>query len=168
MMPTNIPPRYLPCGSYRMRLTFLAIVFICLIALPAYAHTLQAQQEMSEQQLEQIMLRAHTQHEILVGLVEQGRYDLVLPEIRKIFALNLPDKEEDKIATSAGIVAKLLVDRKQFALAYKVLDEAFARMNKNMDKATVLYIKARFLKDEGKLDEALATLRQAQALDKIK
>ncbi len=151
-----------------MHLVSLAVLLTLLGTLPARAIAPQAQQEMSEQQLEQVMLRAHTQHEILVSLVEQGRYDLVLPEIRKIFALNLPDKEEDKIATSAGIIAKLLVDRKQFALAYKILDEAFARMNKNMDKATVLYIKARFYKDEGKLNEALETLREAQALDKLK
>ena len=123
--------------------------------------------EVSQRQVDQMLLSAGAKHEIVKGLIEQGRFDRVLPEMRMIFALNLPDKEEDKIAQSASIIADMLVTAKQFALAHNVLDEAFARMNRNVDKASVLYIKAHVYASEGKVDKALETYSRAQALDKL-
>jgi tetratricopeptide (TPR) repeat protein len=124
--------------------------------------------EITDPQLDQAMLSANVQHEIVKGLVEQGHFDQVLPEMRKLFALNLPDSEEHRIAESAAIIAKLLVDRRQFALAHQVLDEAFTRMNRNADKANVLKIKAKVFAVEGKLDQAVETYKRALELEKIK
>jgi tetratricopeptide (TPR) repeat protein len=53
------------------------------------------------------------------------------------------------------------------SLAHNVLDEAFARMNRNADRANILKIKAYVYKEEGKLDMALKTMQQALALEKI-
>jgi tetratricopeptide (TPR) repeat protein len=88
--------------------------------------------------------------------------------MRKLFALDLPDNEEHRIAESAAVIANLLVERKQFALAHQVLDEAFTRMNRNTDKASVLKIKAWVYKEEGQLDKAVETYDQALALEKKK
>jgi tetratricopeptide (TPR) repeat protein len=158
------------CG-YRLLLLLLMLLVVASLPTGARAQTSQqpgaAAAELTEQQIEQLVLTGQVQHEIVKELIKQGRFDLVLPEMRKIFALNLPDAEEDKIAESASIIAKLLVDKRQMSLAHNVLDEAFARMNRNADRANILKIKAYVYKEEGKLDMALKTMQQALALEKI-
>ncbi len=171
-MRSHFPPNGIVHGNYRILLRSFVLALVLFGTLSGAAGPLSAQQQdrqppaLSDQQLEQLMVRANTQHSIVVALIDQGRFDMVLPEMRKIFELNLPDQEEDKIATSAMIVAVLLVEKKQMGVAHKVLDEAFARMDRNMDKATVLYVQARVYKEEGNLDKALEVLKQAQAYDK--
>lgn len=164
----------------RFRLKILSLLVTLLLAaglfatLPRLANAQALQQagsaagEIADPQLEQTLLSAHVQHEIVKGLIEQGRFDQVLPEMKKLFALNLPDNEQYKAAESAAIIAKLLVDRKQFALAHQVLDGACARLNLNTDKAAALKIKAWVYKEEGKLDPAVETYKRALELEKIK
>lgn len=164
----------------RFRLKILALLVTLLLAaglfatLPRLANAQALQQagsaagEIADPQLVQTLLSAHVQHEIVKGLIEQGRFDQVLPEMKKLFALNLPDNEQCKVAESAAIIAKLLVDRKQFALAHQVLDGAFARLNLNTDKAAALKIKAWVYKEEGKLDPAVETYKRALELEKVK
>ncbi len=171
-MRSHLPPNGIVNRNYPALFRSVVLAVVLFGMLSGAATPLLARQQdrqspaLSEQQLEQIMVRANTQHSIVVALIEQGRFDMVLAEMRKIYELNLPDQEEDKIASSAMIVAVLLVDKKQMALAHKVLDEAFVRMDRNMDKATVLYVQARVYKEEGNLDKALEVLKQAQAYDK--
>jgi tetratricopeptide (TPR) repeat protein len=155
------------------RLLLLLLVLLALPSLPAGARAQTSQQsgvaaaELTEQQIGQLLLTAYTQHEIVKELIKQGRFDFVLPEMRKIFALNLPDEEEDKIAKSAAGIAELLVEKRQTGLAHNVLDEAYARMNRNADRAAILTIKAYVYKAEGNVDMALKTMQRALALEKI-
>jgi tetratricopeptide (TPR) repeat protein len=164
-------------NTSRFRLNSLALLVTLLLAAglfttpPGWANSQSLQQagasggEISDPQLAQTMLSAQVQHEIVKGLIEQGRFDQVLPEMKKLFALNIPDSEEHRIAESAAIIARLFVDRKQSALAHQVLDGAFTRMNRNADKAAVLKIKAWVYKEEGKLDPAVETYNRAIALE---
>ena len=151
----------------------LLLVMLAAPSLPTAARSQTSQQsgaavaELTEQQIDQLELTAYTQLEIVKELIKQERFDLVLPEMRKILALSLPDAEEDKIAESAGIVAILLVDKKQTGLAHNILDEAYARMNRNADRANILIIKAKVYQEQGNVDMALKTMQQALALQKI-
>jgi hypothetical protein len=162
-------------GRHRgTRLLLLLLVLLVVPSFPTSARSQTSQQSgaaiavLTEQQIEQLELTAYTQHEIVKELIKQGRFDLVLPEMRKIFALNLPDTEEDKIAESACLVAMMLVDAKRTGLAHNVLDEAYAHMNRNTDRAAILKIKAKVYKEEGNVKMALETMQQALALEKIK
>lgn len=167
-------------NTSRFRLNGLAHLATLLLAatlfatLPGWANAQSPQQagassgEASDQQVQQTLLSGFAQLEIVKGLVQQGRFDQVLPEMRKLFALNLPDNEEHRIAASAAIIANLLVERKQFALAHQVLDGAFTRMNQNTDKAAVLKIKAWVHKEEGQLDKAVEAYNRAIKLENIK
>jgi tetratricopeptide (TPR) repeat protein len=175
-------------NTSRFRLNSLALLVTLLLAagllttLPGWANAQSLQQagasvgevgdqqqvQQTDKQVQQTLLSGFAQVEIVKGLVEQGRFDQVLPEMRKLFALDLPDNEEHRIAESAAVIANLLVERKQFALAHQVLDEAFTRMNRNTDKASVLKIKAWVYKEEGQLDKAVETYDQALALEKKK
>jgi tetratricopeptide (TPR) repeat protein len=126
----------------------------------------QPQAELSGQQVVHLLSIAEQQHEIVLLLIKQGRYGRVLPEMKKIFELNLPERFEERIAQSAGLIANLLVESKQYALAHDVLNEAFARMRSDRNKAPLLKIEAYVYKSEGKYQEAVAAFERAVAIEK--
>ncbi len=141
----------------------LALCFLS--ALPA-AHSQSNLQsapagELSAQELDKMLAIAGTRLDIVKVLIAQGKFDRVLPEMKVIFQINLPDKFDEPVTDAALIVAKLLVDESQYEIAHKVLDEAFLRVKANADKARLLQFQAGIFKLEGKLDRALATWEQA-------
>ena len=124
--------------------------------------------EANEADIKQMLSIAEYEHEIVKVLIAQGRYDRVLPEMRKIYELRLPDKYEGNVAQSASLIANLLVENKQFALAHEVLEEAQRRVKQNENKASLLKIQAYVYKTEGNLDKALKCLERAVDLEKLR
>ncbi len=122
--------------------------------------------EAGDSDLKQMLSIAETQHEIVKVLIAQGRYDRVLPEMRKIYELRLPDKYEGAVAQSASLVANLLAESKQFMLGHEVLEEAQRRVKQNDNKASLLKIQAYVYKAEGNLEKALQCLERAVELEK--
>ncbi len=125
-----------------------------------------AQNQAADPRVERLLSLAETQYEIVKLLIEQGRFERVLPEMRKIYELNLPIRYDEAVAKSAGLIAHLLVESKQSALAHEVLNEAFPRIRETQNKASLLKIQAYVYKSEGKLEAALETLERALALEK--
>ena len=125
----------------------------------------QSQAEPGAQQVERMLSIAEAQHDIVKLLIRQGHFDQVMPEMRKIYELNLPERFEPNIAQSAGLIADLLVQTKQFALAHEVLNEAFTRMKDDRNRVSILKIQAYVYKSEGKLEDALSTLKRAVAIE---
>jgi len=121
--------------------------------------------EYSQPDVKQMLSIAEAQHEIVKVLIAQGRFDKVLPEMSKIFGLKLPDKYEEAVAQSASLIADLLVENKQTALAHEVLNEAFQRMALNENKASILKIEAFVYKSEGNLERALECLQRSVELE---
>ena len=117
--------------------------------------------EPSVQELDKMLAIAGTKLDIVKVLIAQGRFDRVLPEMKGIFQVNLPDKYDELFTDAALVVTKLLVDQSQYEVAHKVLDEALLRVKANADKARLLQCKAGIFKLEGKLDKALAAWQQA-------
>ncbi len=125
-------------------------------------------QEPNEADVKQMLSIAEYEHEIVKVLIAQGRYDRVLPEMKKIYELRLPDRYEGNVAQSASLIANLLVENKQFALAHEVLEEAQRRVKQNENKASLLKIQAYVYKAEGNLDQALKCLERAVDLEKLR
>ncbi len=122
--------------------------------------------EPSEQEVDQMLSIAEQQFEIVKILIKQGRYDQVLPEMKKIYDLNLPEKYEQSIAESACIAANSLLKNKQFDVAHQILDTAFARMRRNENKAAILKVNAYVYKDEGNLNKAMECFGRAVELER--
>jgi tetratricopeptide (TPR) repeat protein len=114
---------------------------------------------------EQKLSIAENQYEIIKLLIKQGRFNLVLPEWRKILDLNLTGQYEESVAQSASYIAYLLAESKQYALAHEVLDETIARMQLTSNIASLLKVKAYIYKTEGKLQKAVETLERAIELE---
>jgi tetratricopeptide (TPR) repeat protein len=115
---------------------------------------------------DQALSIAEKQHDIIKLLIKEGLFDRVLPEFRKILDLNLTGKYEESVAKSAGYIAYLLAENRQYALAHEVLDETIARMQLAGDAASLLKIKAYIYRSEGKLPKAIQTLERAVELER--
>ena len=142
---------------------FVFLLFTMLCPFPAAAQTAG---QGSRESVDALLSIAESQYEIVKLTIKQGLYDRVLPEMRKIYELNLPPQYEQAVAESASLVAHLLVENKQFGLAHDVLNEALPRMKDDRNRASLLKIQAYVYKSEGKLQEALQTLEQAIAIER--
>ncbi|NWG12702.1 MAG: hypothetical protein HXY20_04110 [Acidobacteria bacterium] len=130
------------------------------------ALAVQSPGQQTQDSVEVMLSIAESQYEIVKLVIKQGNYDRVLPEMRKIYGLNLPARYEQAVAESASLVAHLLVESRQFSLAHDVLKEALARMKDGRNEASLLKIQAYVFKSEGKLQEALETLERAVSIEK--
>jgi tetratricopeptide (TPR) repeat protein len=116
--------------------------------------------------VEQLLSIAENQHEIAKLLIKEGRFEQVLPEMQKIFDLNLQGEYEKPVAKSAGYIAYLLAENKQYALGHELLDEAISRMRLPENAASLLKIKAYIYRSEGKLGKAIETLERAVDMER--
>jgi tetratricopeptide (TPR) repeat protein len=109
---------------------------------------------------------AEKQHEIAKLLIKDGRYERVLPEMRKILDLNLQGDYEELVAKSSSFIAYQLAENKQVALGHELLDETLARMKQGANIAALLKVKAYLYKIEGKLQKAVETLERAVEIER--
>jgi len=116
--------------------------------------------------IDQMLSIAEKQHEIARLLIKEGRFDRVLPEMRKILDLNLQGEYEQAVAKSAGFIAYLLAENKQYSLGHELLDETLAKMRLTQNVASLLKIKAYIYKAEGKLGKAIETLERSVEIER--
>jgi len=116
--------------------------------------------------VDQMLSIAEKQHEIARLLIKEGRFDRVIPEMRKILDLNLQGEYEQPVAKSAGFIAYLLAENGQFVLGHQLLDETLAKMRLTDNIASLLKIKAYIYKSEGKLGKAIETLERSVEIER--
>ena len=144
-----------------------AIIIGLLFAAPAaQPATNEVFAESIQMSVDQALSIAEKQHEIARLLIKEGRFDRVIPEMRKILDLNLQGEYEQPVAKSAGFIAYLLAENKQYALGHELLDETLARMRLSGNIASLLKIKAYIYKAEGKLGKAIETLEKSVEIER--
>ncbi len=153
-------------SSPSCRAILVSLAFLLFATSNPFHASAQTAGQGSRESIDALLSIAESQYEIVKLTIKQGLYDRVLPEMRKIYELNLPPQYEQAVAESASLIAHLLVENKQFGLAHEVLNEALPRMKDDRNKASLLKIQAYVYKSEGKLQEALQTLEQAIAIER--
>jgi tetratricopeptide (TPR) repeat protein len=86
--------------------------------------------------------------------------------MRKILDLNLQGEYEQAVAKSAGYIAYLLTENRQYSLGHELLDETVARMRQTQNVASLLKIKAYIYKTEGKRGKAIETLERSVEIER--
>ena len=108
---------------------------------------------------------AASQHEIITILIEEQNYAGVLPEFRRILKLDLKGERNEKlIVKSAWAIVEQLSEARQYALAHQILEETLEQTENRENRFSLLMLKGKTLKDEGRLREAIEVYRKAQAL----
>jgi tetratricopeptide (TPR) repeat protein len=131
---------------------------ILLLALSAALHLpLQAQRTDEKTKLR----IAGSQYEIIELLMQQHDYSQVLGEYRKILALNLED-EKSVVQATKLIAVDRLSPAGQYSLAMQIINETLNTVRLSESKFYLLMAKAKVLKDQGKLQEAIEIYRKAQ------
>jgi len=122
--------------------------------------------EGSQLNTDQLLSIAEKQHEIAKLLIKEGRYDRVLPEMRKIFDLNLQGEYEQLVAKSSSFIAYLLAEKNQYTLGHELLDETLAKTRQCENSASLLKVKAYLYKAEGKTAKAINTLEHSVDIER--
>jgi tetratricopeptide (TPR) repeat protein len=105
---------------------------------------------------------AGSQYEIIGVLLDKQAYSQVLVEYRTILALQLGPESELPLAQATAVIVEKLAASEQYPIADQILDEAFAKVKLPLTRYSLLMIKGKLLKDEGKLQEAIEVYRRAQ------
>ena len=153
-----------------MKNVFASAILIGLIfSIPLATNSASwAATESIQMSVDQMLSIAEKQHEIAKLLIKEGRFDRVLPEMKKILDLNLPGEYEQLVAKSSGFIAYLLAENKQYALGHQLLDETIAKMRSSENVASLLKIKAFLYKSEGKRGLAIETLERSVEIEQQK
>lgn len=107
---------------------------------------------------------AAAQHEIISILIKENQFDRVLPEFRKILGLDLAGEQEQLVVKEVWSIVTGLTDAGQYASAHQLLDEALSYATQQDNRFALLMLKGKLFKQEGRLQEALGTYRQAQQI----
>jgi len=144
-----------------------AIIFGLILATPCLqASAIESFAEGTQLSIDQMLSIAEKQHDIAKLLIKEGRFDRVLPEMRKILNLNLQGEYEQAVAKSASYVAYLLAENKQYALGHELLDETITKMQQPENVALLLKTKALIYKSQGKVRDAIEALERAVQIEK--
>ena len=107
---------------------------------------------------------AASQHEIISILIEEGDWNQAVAEFYKILDLDLGVKSEGSLAEEAWQITDQLLQAKQFDFAHLVIDSTLERCKLPDNRFTLLILKGKVFKQEGKIKAALDAFREAQAL----
>lgn len=142
-----------------------ALFFLCLGCLNSALPGQVEQATMSSEADVQSQLEyAGAQHEIISILIEEGKYAPVLTEFHKILELGLTGEDETLLVLSSLKIAQSMVEAEHSRLAHQILDDTVARVEERKSKYTLLMYKAKYLKDQGRTQQAIEIYRKAQQL----
>ena len=136
----------------------MVLVLLCMLGFgPAYATV--GQEVLSE---DSDLRFAATQHEIISILIREGEYDRVLPEFEKILSLDLSGPKEELLVKEVWLVANSLMTAEQYSVGQQVIDKALRKVSSDESRFTLLMLKGKLYKQEGRLQDAVRVYRQAQ------
>lgn len=107
---------------------------------------------------------AATQHEIIAILIEEEEFDRVVPEFQKILDLGFSGEQERLVVKEAWVVANGLLAAQRYDLAHQVVDSALNRLQSEESEFQLLMLKGKLYKQQGMVQEAVRTYRQAQRI----
>ena len=140
-----------------MKKALFLFSLLCSMTLVANA------QEVTESaDLETKLRYAASQHEIIKILLDDGRYDEVLPEFWEILELDLTDEHEKPVVQEAWLVGERMSEVGEYDLAHEVVDDTLDQLETSESRFYLLMLKGKVFQDEGLTEEALEAYREAQ------
>lgn len=122
-------------------------LFLTLLTFPQSTPTIE--------EWNRVRSKAEAQHEIIVLLMDQGQWDRILLESRKLFSIPMPAEQEHRLVGSARVLTKKLHQLSKNELSQKVLDEAIRGVKTRKSKSELCKEKAYLYNKMGQKDEAM-------------
>jgi len=142
--------------------TLLLCLFVALsagFAGNAFQHDpASAQSEISKLQF------AASQHEIISILIEEGDWNQAVAEYYKILDLGLGIEYEGSLVEEAWQITERLLEAGQYDFCHQIIDSTLETCKLPDNRFTLLILKGKAFKQEGKIKAALDVFREAQAI----
>lgn len=107
---------------------------------------------------------AASQHEIISILIEEGDWNQAVAEFYKILDLDLGMESEGSLAEEVWQITEQLLEAGQYDFSHQIIDSTLENCKLPDNRFTLLILKGKVFKEEGKLKAALDAFRDAQAL----
>ena len=142
-------------------------LFVVPVLWLAFMPALLSQAPSASRSTEESKLRfAATQHEIISIMLQEKDYAGALSEFRRILALGL--EQETPLVQEAWLVVDRLMAFRQYSFALQVIDDTLEEIEKPQNRFTLLMLKGKVYKQEGRMSEAVRVYREAQKLQEMK
>jgi hypothetical protein len=105
---------------------------------------------------------AASQHEIISILIQEQDFGGALLEFRRILALEL--SEEGLVVDEAWLIVDRLMAAGRYEYAHQIIDDTLETIEIPKNRFSLMMLKGKVYKDEGKLKDAVRVYREAQRL----
>jgi tetratricopeptide (TPR) repeat protein len=140
-----------------MRKFLLLFTLLWSVTLAANAQEVGASADLGSQ-----LRFAASQHEIISILLDDSRYDEVLPEFWKILDLELTGENEQPVVQEAWLIGERLREVGEYDLAHQVVNDSLDGLETSDSRFYLLMLQGKIFQDEGLTEEALEAYREAQ------
>ena len=151
-----------------MRLALTAFGILLLLAQPAVMaapqQALPSEETTPQAEVFDKLQAAALQHETIVQLIDQQQYAAILPELKKIFELDLPAEYEIYQVQEIQSVVQKLRARKELAVGHAAVDLGLSSVRADRFKSTLYLLKAQLYRDNGQAREAAEAADLARKL----
>ncbi len=147
----------------RKKLYLPSLILYVFVILSVSIHGGVVNQAASQTDISKLQYAA-SQHEIISILIEEGDWNQAVAEFYKILDLDLDVNSEVSLVEEAWQITEQLLEAKQYDLSHQVIDSTLEKCKLPDNRFTLLILKGKVFKQEGKIKAALDAFREAQSL----
>lgn len=136
-----------------MRAFVVRFWIVVLLSVPFSGVTL-AQEETESLQVLDKLQAAAIQHEVVALSIEESKFQSVVPELKVIFDLDLPQEYEIYQVQEVQSVVQKLRDKRQFSVAHGAVDLALKYLQEDKSRAALYLLKSQLYRENGYFREA--------------
>ncbi|HSR53406.1 MAG TPA: hypothetical protein VLV83_21480 [Acidobacteriota bacterium] len=103
-------------------------------------------------------------HDLILTFLAEGDYQAVLPEFRKILALDLENGFEDRLTQGAWQIVEELRAQGRYDLAHQIIGETLEQVDDIDNRFDLLILQGKTFKDQGRYQDAILSLQKARQL----
>ena len=104
---------------------------------------------------------AESQHEIVMLLIKEGRFERALTETGKLFKIPIPKAEEQRFVVAARTICGAFIRHQQHTSCLKTIDSSLTAVDRLDMQAELYKEKAFVLKKMGQSEEAMVYFQKA-------
>ncbi|MBI3939499.1 MAG: hypothetical protein HY315_01570 [Acidobacteria bacterium] len=115
----------------------------------------------SEQVLGKLQAAA-IQHEAIALSIEEQNFSEIIPELKTIFDLALPQEYEIYQVQEVQSIVQKLREKRQFSMASAVVDLGLRYLQEDKSRASLYLLKSQLYRDNGQIREAAEATEMAR------
>lgn len=108
--------------------------------------------------------QAASEHAIITIHLDEGKYEAVPGEFRKILDLNLTGENEKLVAQAAWQIVEKLREARRFNLAHEIVSDTLAQVVDVQNRFSLLMLRGKIFQDQKLYRQAIEAVREAQEL----